>query len=113
VTKLKVLQAYQKIASQNIIDEKKFINCNASSSYSPNKQLKRALRERNLEVPYHVSSVAIEERRPHFLLLLMMILIQIKWFQIVRKAGAAFTKKILHTDEGTFKTNERAVWIGT
>lgn len=92
MTKLKVSQAYQKIASQNIIDEKKFINCNASFSYSPNKQLKRALREcKYLEVPYHVGSQAIQAHRPH--LLLVMIMIQIEWFQIVHKAGAAFTKK--------------------
>jgi len=115
VKKPKVLQAYQKIASQNIIDEKKFINCNASSCYSPNKQLKRALRERKyLEVPYHISSLAIEEHRPHLLLLLLiMIMIQIEWFHIVRKAGAVFAKKILRTGEGTFKTNERAVCMGT
>jgi hypothetical protein len=93
VTKLKVLQALQKIASQNIIDEKKFINCNGSSCYSPSKQLKRALRERKYpEVPYHVSSLAIKAPRPH-LLLLIMLMIQIEWFQIVRKAGDTFTKK--------------------
>jgi hypothetical protein len=59
--------------------------------------------------------VATGAHRPHLLLLLLliMIMIQIEWFQIVCKAGAAFTKKILHTDEGTFKTNERAVCIGT
>jgi hypothetical protein len=42
-----------------------------------------------------------------------MIMIQIEWFQIVRKNGAAFTRKILRTYEGTFKANERAVYIGT
>jgi hypothetical protein len=114
VTKLKVLQAFQKIASQNILDEKKFINCNASSCYSPNKLLKRALREqRYLEVPHHDSSLAIEAQRPHLLLLLIMIVIHIECFQIVCKAGAVFTKNILHTDEGTFETNERAVCVGT
>lgn len=94
MTKLKVLQVYQKVASQNIIDDKKFISCNASACYSPNKQLKRALRERNyLKVPYHVSSLAIEAHRPHLLLLLIIIMIEIEWLQIVCKAGAMFTKK--------------------
>lgn len=42
-----------------------------------------------------------------------MIMIEIEWFQIVYRAGAVFTKYILRTDEGQFKTNERAVREGT
>jgi hypothetical protein len=42
-----------------------------------------------------------------------MVMIQIEWSHIACRAGAAFTKKILRTDEGTYKTNERAVCIGS
>jgi hypothetical protein len=100
------LQAYQKIASQNIIEEKKLLIVILALVMVPNKQLKRILRERK----YHESN-----HRPHLMLLIQIDgCYSVSGFKLfVKLVLVEYTKKILHTHAGTFKINERAVHTGT
>ena len=96
-----------------MIDEKKCIDWNASSCYSPNKQLKRALRERKFhEVGYSLCQFSGNRttQTPHAAADNDDDPVDgcyCEWLQIVHEAGAEYTKKIPRRGEGTFKANSK------